>query len=75
MLIEQFRSDLTDATSARDAVTHLAMRSLIAAIQEAQVAGDQAVELDDDGILLVLKAQAKRPSLIHICRSPTRLNI
>ncbi|MFT5025978.1 MAG: hypothetical protein ACI9CV_000731 [Ilumatobacter sp.] len=60
MLIEQIRSDLNDATRSRDAVTQLTLRSLIAAIQEAQVAGDQAVELDDDGILQVLKAQAKR---------------
>jgi uncharacterized protein YqeY len=60
MLIEQIRSDLNDATRARDAATQLTLRSIIAAIQEAQVAGDQAIQLDDDGILAVLKAQAKR---------------
>ena len=60
MLIEQIRSDLNDATRARDAATQLTLRSLIAAIQEAQVAGDQAIKLNDDGILTVLKAQAKR---------------
>ena len=60
MLIEQIRSDLNDATRARDAATQLTLRSIIAAVQEAQVAGNQAIELDDDGILAVLKAQAKR---------------
>ena len=60
MLIEQIRSDLNDATRARDAATQLTLRSIIAAIQEAQVAGDEAIQLDDDGILAVLKAQAKR---------------
>ena len=47
MLIEQIRSDLNDATRARDAATQLTLRSIIAAIQEAQVAGDEAIQLDD----------------------------
>lgn len=60
MLIEQIRTDLNAATKARDTDRQRTLRSVIAAIQEAQVAGDEATELDDDGVLAVLKAQVKR---------------
>jgi len=60
MLIEQIRADLTAATKARDALRQRTLRSAIAAIQEAQVAGDSAVTLDDDGVQTVLKSQVKR---------------
>lgn len=60
MLIEQIRSDLIDATKARDADRQRTLRSVIAAVQEAEVAGDEAVSLDDDGVQSVIKAQVKR---------------
>jgi uncharacterized protein YqeY len=60
MLIEQIRSDLTTATKARETVTMRTLRSVIAAVQEAEVSGDQAVTLDDDGVQAVIKAQVKR---------------
>ncbi len=60
MLIEQIRTDLIAATKARDTDRQRTLRSVIAAIQEEQVSGDQAKELDDDGIMAVLKAQVKR---------------
>lgn len=60
MLIEQIRTDLNAATKARDSERQRTLRSVIAAVQEAQVSGDQATELDDDGIMAVLKAQVKR---------------
>jgi uncharacterized protein YqeY len=60
MLIEQIRTDLNAATKARDQVRQRTLRSVIAAVQEAQVAGDEAKQLDDDGVLAVLKAQVKR---------------
>jgi uncharacterized protein YqeY len=60
MLIEQIRTDLNAATKARDSERQRTLRSVIAAVQEAQVSGDQAKELDDDGIMAVLKAQVKR---------------
>ncbi len=60
MLIDQIRSDLNDATKARDTDRQRTLRSVIAAVQEAQVAGDEATELDDDAVMRVLKAQAKR---------------
>lgn len=60
MLIEQIRTDLNAATKARDSIRQRTLRSVIAAVQEAQVSGDTAKELDDDGIMAVLKAQVKR---------------
>lgn len=60
MLIEQIRTDLNVATKARDAVRQRTLRSVIAAVQEAQVSGDEATELDDDGVMGVVKAQVKR---------------
>ncbi len=59
-LLDQIRSDLTAATKAKDSVRQRTLRSAIAAIQEAQVAGKQATELDDVGVQGVLKAQVKR---------------
>lgn len=60
MLLDQIRADLTAATKAKDAVRQRTLRSAIAAIQEAQVAGKAATELDDAGVQGVLKAQVKR---------------
>lgn len=60
MLIERIRTDLTTATKAKDTVRQRTLRSAIAAVQEAQVAGDAATTLDDDGVQAVLKAQVKR---------------
>jgi uncharacterized protein YqeY len=60
MLIEQIRSDLTAATKAQDSLRQRTLRSVIAAVQEAQVAGDAAVTLDDDGVQAVVKSQVKR---------------
>ena len=60
LLIEQIRTDLNAATKARDSERQRTLRSVIAAVQEAQVSGDQATELDDNGIMAVLKAQVKR---------------
>ena len=60
MLIDQIRTDLNEATKARDTVRQRTLRSVIAAVQEAQVAGEEATQLDDDGVRAVLKAQVKR---------------
>ena len=60
MLIEQIRTDLTTATKAKDTVTQRTLRSVIAAVQEAEVSGDEATTLDDDGVQAVVKAQVKR---------------
>lgn len=60
MLMEQIRADLTTATKAKDTVTQRTLRSVIAAVQEAQVSGSESVTLDDDGVQAVVKAQVKR---------------
>lgn len=60
MLIEQIRADLTTATKAKDAPRQRTLRSVIAAVQEAQVAGESATTLDDDEVQAVLKSQVKR---------------
>mgnify|MGYP000161708655 CR=1 FL=1 len=59
-LLTQIRSDLTTAMKARDAVSTRTLRAIIAAVQEAEVAGDSATSLDDDGVQKVIAAQAKR---------------
>ncbi len=60
MLIDEIRADLTTAMKAKDALRQRTLRSAIAAVQEAQVSGDAATTLDDDGVQAVLKSQVKR---------------
>lgn len=60
MLIEQIRTDLTAATKAKDTDRQRTLRSVIAAVQEAEVSGDEATTLDDDGVQAVVKSQVKR---------------
>lgn len=60
MLMEQIRADLTVATKAQDKLRQRTLRSAIAAVQEAEVAGNEATTLDDKGVLAVIKAQVKR---------------
>ena len=60
MLIEQIRTDLTTATKSQDRLRQRTLRSAIAAVQEAEVAGAEATTLDDKGVLAVIKAQVKR---------------
>ena len=59
-LLTTIRSDLTTAMKARDAVTTRTLRAVIAAVQEAEVAGDHHTTLDDAGVEKVIAAQAKR---------------
>ncbi len=59
-LITTIRSDLTTAMKARDAVSMRTLRAIIAAVQEAETSGSEAVTLDDAGVQKVIAAQAKR---------------
>lgn len=59
-LLEQLRADLTTAMKARDTVTTGALRLALAAVGEAQVAGDSAKELSDDEVLAVLTKAARK---------------
>lgn len=60
MLIETIRTDLTTAMKARDALQVRSLRAIIAAVQEAQVAGSEARTLTDDEVQQVIAAQVKR---------------
>lgn len=60
MLIDRIRADMTAAAKAKETLRLRTLRSAIAAVQEAQVAGSEAVTLDDDGVRQVLAAQVKR---------------
>lgn len=59
-LLTQIRADLTSAMKARDGLTTRTLRAVIAAVREAEVAGDAATTLDDAGVEKVIAAQAKR---------------
>ena len=60
MLIETIRQDLTTAMKARDQLRTRTLRAVIAAVQEAQVAGAEARTLTDDEVVAVITAQVKR---------------
>lgn len=56
----RLQDDLTTAMKARDQATTSTLRMLLAAVNVAAVAGDTAVELSDDQIVGVLRAEAKK---------------
>lgn len=60
MLIDDIRTDLTAATKRADKLVQRTLRSVIAAVQEAEVAGATAQRLDDDGVRRVIASQVKR---------------
>ncbi len=60
MLIDTIRQDLTTAMKARDQLRTRTLRAVIAAVQEAQVAGAEAKVLSDDEVQQVITAQVKR---------------
>lgn len=57
---DQLRHDLTDAMRAKDEVAKTTLRAGIAAIQNAEVAGDEARELSHDEELAVLTKQVRQ---------------
>lgn len=61
-LKDRLQHDLTTAMKARDEVATSTPRMALAAITNAEVAGDAAVELSDDQVLAVLQAEAKKRS-------------
>ena len=60
MLIDTIRADMTAAMKARDALKLRSLRAIIAAVQEAEVAGAEAKTLTDDEVTKVIAAQVKR---------------
>ena len=59
-LVEQLRADLTAAMTGRDSATAGTLRLALAAVQEAQVAGDSARDLTDDEVVSVLTKAARK---------------
>ncbi|MFQ3367524.1 MAG: hypothetical protein ACI9BS_001681, partial [Candidatus Poriferisodalaceae bacterium] len=59
-LIKKIRSDMTDAMKAKNKLTVSTLRSVIAAVQQAEVAGSVSSTLTDEEVLKVISAQAKR---------------
>ncbi len=60
MIIDDIRADLKDAMKAKDVVKLRSLRAIIAAVQEAEVSGSSATELDDAGVQKIIAAQVKR---------------
>jgi uncharacterized protein YqeY len=56
----QLQQDLHDAMRARDKVRSGTLRMALTAVTNAEVAGDEARELDDDEVLKVLAKEAKK---------------
>lgn len=56
----RLQADLTVAMKARDEVATSTIRMLRSAITNAEVAGDEAVELTDDQVIAVLQSEAKK---------------
>ena len=59
-LLDEIRADLTAAMKSKDKLTVATLRSVVAAVQEAEVAGTSATTLDDEQVQKVIAAQAKR---------------
>ena len=59
-LLDQIRADLTAAMRSQDKLVISTLRSVVAAVQEAEVAGASATTLDDEQVQKVVAAQAKR---------------
>lgn len=56
----RLQSDLTAAMKARDELRTSTLRMVRAAIMNAEVAGSEAIELDDSQTLAVLRSEAKK---------------
>ena len=59
-LKDTIKADLTTAMKARDEMTTSTLRMVLSAITNAEVAGDQAVTLDDNQMIAVLQSEAKK---------------
>ena len=59
-LKDRIKADLTEAMKAKDEATRDTLRMVLAAISNAEVAGDEAVVLTDDQALAVVRGEAKK---------------
>ena len=59
-LKDTLKADLTAAMKSGDETGRSTLRMALAAVTNAEVAGDEAVELSDDQVIAVLQAEAKK---------------
>ena len=59
-LKDQLHDDLTTAIRAQDEITMATLRMALSAVTNAEVAGKQARQLDDDEVVAVLVGEAKK---------------
>jgi uncharacterized protein YqeY len=59
-LKDRLQQDLTDAMRAQDEVARETLRMALAAVQRAEVAGKEQVELDDDAVVGVLQTEVRK---------------
>ncbi len=57
---ERLKNDLTAAMKSGDELVKSTLRMALSAVSNAEVAGDQAVELTDDQIVKVLQSESKK---------------
>jgi uncharacterized protein YqeY len=59
-LKDRLQHDLTEAMRAHDEVARETLRMALAAIQRAEVAGKEQIELDDDAVVGVLQTEVRK---------------
>jgi len=59
-LKERIKSDITEAMKAREEAKLSTLRMVLSALQNAEVAGDEAIVLTDDQAIAVLRSEAKK---------------
>ena len=57
---DRIKADITEAMKAREEAKLSTLRMLLSAIQNAEVAGDEAIVLTDDQAIKVLQSEAKK---------------
>ena len=57
---DRIKADITEAMRAREEAKLSTLRMLLSAIQNAEVAGDEAIVLTDDQAIKVLQSEAKK---------------
>jgi len=57
---DRIKADITDAMRAREEAKLSTLRMVLSAIQNAEVAGDEAIVLSDDQVIKVLQSEAKK---------------
>ncbi len=59
-LKDRIKSDITEAMKAREEARLSTLRMVLSALQNAEVAGDEAIVLTDDQAIAVLRSEAKK---------------